>query len=687
MTNLNYVDHLDLFGVPAKQIPCDTGEGAPTTATVGAVGCFYMDTLTGDVYKCVSVNGGEYGWVRLIQNTATIEPEYDDIPKVFFGSPLPQTKTDTVMSFRYISKTEDIRGYCKTKAQGNSSMSYPKKNQTVKLYKDSDCTEKLKVDFKGWGKQSKFCFKANWIDLTHARNVVSARLWGDVVKARSNYAEIPEELRTSPNQGAVDGFPVKVYAAGVYQGRYTINIPKDAWMANMDDDLDEHCILCGENYVSGCFRAEANIDESDWTDEIHEAAPGSIKARWNEAIRFVMNSADDEFVSGIGEFFDVPSLIDYYLFGLVSCGLDAFGKNQLYMTYDGQKWFATMYDMDSTWGLWWSGSYFVGSNYSRYEFQDFKDGGGNLLYIRLEKLFIDNIKERWNELKNDVLSVANIVNRFERFIDICPPWLTSEDYATTTASGAYTGIPLQDTNNIQQLRAYICDRHRYIDGFIASGNSVDYGDFVDLMDGVAVTHGIEIQHATGDEFATNNCKSTGHIDVSKYAGETAIMWYVDSPRIDFCRIVFYDENKNYVGEKENHHEPVQIPDNACTARVSIYGADATAQLAVVNSLYDEMTPVIGAYSPTTKQWNAADTYSCTVTCPASYGQIVAVAYLWGVFFMDETGVCIADHQMQSQNTIITVPENTANVSFCTGNAQVSDGSAKAGIAIAYASIR
>lgn len=59
---MNYVDHFNLFGIDAKQIPCDTGEGAPTTATVGAVGCFYMDTLTGDVYKCVSAADGVYGW-------------------------------------------------------------------------------------------------------------------------------------------------------------------------------------------------------------------------------------------------------------------------------------------------------------------------------------------------------------------------------------------------------------------------------------------------------------------------------------------------------------------------------------------------------------------------------------------------------------------------------------------------
>ena len=67
----------------------------------------------------------------------------------------------------------------------------------------------------------------------------------------------------------LDGFPIKsLYNNGIYQGRYTWNIPKDKWTFNMDDDLEEHCVLCGENYDSGCFRAAALIDESDWTDEI-----------------------------------------------------------------------------------------------------------------------------------------------------------------------------------------------------------------------------------------------------------------------------------------------------------------------------------------------------------------------------------------------------------------------------------
>lgn len=403
-----------------------------------------------------------------IGSGTVVEPAEDDIPKVFFGGDLPQTKDDAVMSFRYISKTQDISGYVQTKAQGTSSMSYPKKNQTAKMYEDAECTKELKVNFKGWSEQTKHCYKANWIDLSHARNVVSARLWADVVKSRANYEELPELLRTSPNQGAIDGFPVKVYANGVYQGRYTLNIPKDGWMANMDDELDTHCILCGENYDSGCFRVAAGINGSDWSDELHKTVPESIKTRWNEVISFVMNSTDDEFVAGLGDYFYVDSLIDYHLFGLASCGLDAYGKNQIYMTYDGQKWIASMYDMDSTWGLYFTGGRILPSDYARSSYEDFVGTReGNLLYIRLEQLFYEKLQARWAELKSGALSIENIINRFERFTDIAPAELVKEDYATTTGGGAFTEIPGQSTNNIQQIRAFALERLAWTDDYVA----------------------------------------------------------------------------------------------------------------------------------------------------------------------------------------------------------------------------
>ena len=188
------------------------------------------------------------------------EPLEDDMPKVFIDGSIPSSKNDVLARLTYISKTLTFSSFITIKCQGTSSLSYPKKNFTIKLYEDEDRTIKLKKSFKGWGEQNKFCLKANWIDISHARNVVSARLWGDIVSSRSTFDSYPEEYKTSPNCGAVDGFPIQVYCNGLYWGRYTWNIPKDGWMSNMDDALEAHCILVSENYESGCLRAPAVID-------------------------------------------------------------------------------------------------------------------------------------------------------------------------------------------------------------------------------------------------------------------------------------------------------------------------------------------------------------------------------------------------------------------------------------------
>ena len=402
------------------------------------------------------------------QNAAQVEPAWGDTPKVFFGAPLQKTKDDAVCQFWYYSKSLTFTCWVKYKAQGNSTLGWPKKNQTVKLYKDEACTEKLKINFKGWGKQNKFVIKAYWRDLTHARDVGSVRLESECAKSRPGYDTMPEQLRTSPNMGGIDGFPVLVWADGVYQGRYMWNIPKDAWMANMDNELDTHCILCSEDYNSSCFRAAANINGNDWTDEIHNTVPASIKNRWNEVISFVRNSSDEEFVANLDSYIDVESLIDRHLVGLVSCDFDGYGKNQMYMTYDGQKWYAVPYDKDGTWGVFWTGNSMLPSNYGRNQYEDMTQGRpGNLLFIRLEQLFWQQLQERWAYLRNTTLSVANIIARMRELTDIVPPYIVAEDYAPTTAGGAFTGIPNKDTCTIQQIQQFAAERHTWTDEYVA----------------------------------------------------------------------------------------------------------------------------------------------------------------------------------------------------------------------------
>ena len=391
------------------------------------------------------------------------------IPCLHIIGTLPTSKDDGNVKVKYIfsNGAERFNGFATLKVQGNSTAAYPKKNFTIKLFSDAACKKKVNVSFNDWGEQNKFVLKADWIDISHARNIVSARLWSDVVASRASYGDLPELYRTSPNNNVIDGFIIKVYANGVYQGRYSWNIPKDPWAFNMDDSLDEHCLLCAENYNSSCFRAAASINGNDWTDEIHDTVPADIITRWNEVISFVRTSTDTEFVEGIDSYINLDSLLDYYIFAYVDCGLDALGKNQIYLTYDGQLWYASMYDMDSTWGLYWNGSKFVSAEYRMQE--DYEVGvhnTSNLLFDRLESLFASEIKARYAELRAGVLSASYIKEKFKEWCDVSPAELVALDYAQETGGGAFVNIPQKTTNNYTQISNFVDARLTYVDSQI-----------------------------------------------------------------------------------------------------------------------------------------------------------------------------------------------------------------------------
>jgi hypothetical protein len=395
-------------------------------------------------------------------SSAGIEPTEDDIPKVFIDGTIPTTKDDVLAEMQYISKTESFKAYIKIKCQGSSSMSYDKKNFTVKMYSDEARENELKKVFKDWGyESSKYVLKANWIDHSHARNIVSARIWDEVVSRRADYDTLPEEMRNSPRNGAVDGFPIKVYTNGTYQGVYTWNIGKDDWMWGMDEDNTNHALLCAEVNNNGeevdtaaNFRVLWEGDHAgDWKVEIGEKSDAVIVSL-NALISCVKDTDDGTFKATIGNYLDIQSAIDYWIHQYIICGLDGLGKNLLLATYDKTKWICGAYDMDSTFGLHYGGSHFVSPEFKCPE--DYQENR-SLLWERISTLYAAEVLARYTELRKTVYSYANLFTHFERFIDIIGRDLYDEDLV------AYTGIPSGNTNNIKQIRDFIRDRLYYCD--------------------------------------------------------------------------------------------------------------------------------------------------------------------------------------------------------------------------------
>lgn len=421
----------------------------------------------------------------------SVEPMEDDIPKVFFeGNVSGMTKdNEKILGFAYKSKTKQFDGYVKMKWQGSSSLDFPKKNFTIKMFSDETCETKLKQSFKDWKHLSnKYVLKANYIDHTHARNIVTANLWTEIVASRSDYNSLPEELKNSPKNGAVDGFPIKLYLNGKYEGIYTWNIGKGDWMFGIDEANVNHAVLCAEKNNNGnasttdrnilaCeFRTNANIDGNDWSLEIPDVLQGGIKTSFNNLINCVKDTDDETFKATIRNHLDITSALDYYILMYFSCAVDNLGKNLIMVTYDGVKWFCSAYDLDNIWGSRGTNTFVSGTFQCPEGYQD----TNSLLWQRIEKCFGLELYNRYQEIRKNVLSFSNVVDKFERFCDLIGTELYKEDVEI------YSGIPYPNQNNLKQIRNFIQPRAEYVDGcfeeFINSGGKPDVPVEPDIPD-------------------------------------------------------------------------------------------------------------------------------------------------------------------------------------------------------------
>ena len=67
-------------------------------------------------------------------------------------------------------------------------------------------------------------------------------------------------FESSPNNGAIDGFPVEIYINDEFLGVYTWNIPKDAWMFDMDENNPNHLVVVAEEWSDNTlFKEEPRL--------------------------------------------------------------------------------------------------------------------------------------------------------------------------------------------------------------------------------------------------------------------------------------------------------------------------------------------------------------------------------------------------------------------------------------------
>lgn len=347
-------------------------------------------------------------------------------------------------------------GMCTCKWQGSSSLNYPKKNYTIKFGEGFEAFDK-------YGEQRKYCFKANFIDHSHARNIVCARLWGDVVRSRKE--ENPENtiatlLYEIPNCGAINGFPCVITINGEYQGLYTFNIPKDGWMFKMGNSEDE-AIICAENDKGEGAPTRFEDHATIGVDFSLEYAKDEDNAGWVEtSINKLIDEINEVYANNgadmddaLFDYLDLESAIDYYIFTTLIGGLDMTNKNYLLVTYDGTKWFFSAYDMDSTFGMVYDGKSFIGADWYGW---DYYQSINRLMYL-IYTYKKEELKARYKKLRSGPLSVSNVVYQYSNFVCGIPERIYLSD------TEVWPTIPSSSASNLAQITSWYQERARVID--------------------------------------------------------------------------------------------------------------------------------------------------------------------------------------------------------------------------------
>ncbi len=343
---------------------------------------------------------------------------------------LQKADGEITVKYKYVSNDDNIQDftcYSEIKIQGSSSSNYDKKNFTVKFFEDENLNKKLKVDL-GWGKENKYCMKANYIDFSQARNIVAARMFAQVVETRES---IPEGLQNAPNYGLIDGYPILVYINGKFHGVYTMNIPKDDWQFAMEggEETKEALLMSDDWEKSNLLLKEIGSDMKGWDIEHCSTANDAwVTESFNKLIRLLNCGDEAKIRAELPQHLDIEAAIDNMIFTFFLDAVDNRAKNILWATYDGKTWIPSMYDMDGTFGIYWNGQPLGTTKeegfpeFAKHVYPEYNDDGTirditnvNKMYEILVTYYADEVEARYIDLRENLLTPEHTGEMFDAF--------------------------------------------------------------------------------------------------------------------------------------------------------------------------------------------------------------------------------------------------------------------------------
>lgn len=381
------------------------------------------------------------------------------------------------MSLYSPDATEPTISLIKAKWRGGSTNTADKHKRNYKIKSINFKGKSQDISLLGMREDNNWIMDAGQIDLFRLRNRIATEIWND-------FATKPYYASKEPKaKSGVTGKVVEVILNNEYRGIYSLTEAMDRKELKLKKYDDKNQEFHGHLWkVSSWDKAQFWEIDKDYDNtqetwhafetkypDIDDVNPTDYSPLY-EAIDFVVNSNDETFKKEVGDYFDIPVLIDYQLFLETLKPVDNNGKNMYWGIYDvakSKKLTLAIWDLDASVGQDWHCSTPLHPDYILPN-TDLGVKDGFNLYHRLSSLNVDNYNEkvasRYQELRKTYFSEENLISRYQGYYDmLVKSGAASREECKWSKDSDIGGYPLNFKSEIEYIKNWIINRLNYLD--------------------------------------------------------------------------------------------------------------------------------------------------------------------------------------------------------------------------------
>lgn len=468
-----------MVSIPENVFGTDYEVSITLDATAGWNNLSIEGTDIADSYTFKQVEGNKIYKIHALEGDKEVYSQltFTFLPLLVLQGSFGYDYAQGSMSLYSPDATEPTISLIKAKWRGGSTNTADKHKRNYKIKSINFKGKSQDISLLGMREDNNWILDAGQIDLFRLRNRIATEIWND-------FATKPYYASKEPKaKSGVAGKVVEVILNNEYRGIYSLTEAMDRKELKLKKYDDKNQEFHGQLWkVSSWDKAtfwdiDKDYDNTQETwhafetkyPDIDDVNPTDYSPLY-EAIDFVVNSNDEAFKKEVGDYFDIPVLIDYQLFLETLKPVDNNGKNMYWGIYDvakSKKLTLAIWDLDASVGQDWHCSTPLHPDYVLPN-TDLGVKDGFNLYHRLSSLNVDNYNEkvasRYQELRKTYFSEENLISRYQGYYDmLVKSGAASREECKWSKDSDIGGYPLNFKSEIEYIKNWIINRLNYLD--------------------------------------------------------------------------------------------------------------------------------------------------------------------------------------------------------------------------------